>query len=150
MSQSYLSSLLREVQVDKESALWLKGLFVSAKVMSMQESLSKQDSRKTKTIYSKIKQNRRLRKRSRNKQMIARSIREDNKQLDELLEELAINEDKHSSEIEKEIAKLEKELEENTGEMKPLVEQLRESVEREDGESAGVHRNFMTNISEYS
>lgn len=82
--------------------------------------------------------------------MIARSIREDNKQLDELLEELAINEDKHSSEIEKEIAKLEKELEENTGEMKPLVEQLRESVEREDGESAGVHRNFMTNISEYS
>ncbi len=78
LSQSYLSSLLREVEVDKESALWLKSLFLTAKVMRMQESFSKQDSRKTKIIYSKIKENRRLRQRSRNKQMIARSIREDN------------------------------------------------------------------------
>lgn len=78
LSQSYLSSLLREVEVDKESALWLKSLFLTAKVMRMQESFSKQDTRKTKIIYSKIKENRRLRQRSRNKQMIARSIREDN------------------------------------------------------------------------
>lgn len=99
MSQSYLSSLLREVEVDKESALWLKCLFVRAKVMRVQEGLSKQDSRKTKIIYSKIKENRRLRQRSRNKQMIARSIREDNQQLDEMLEELALAEDRHSSEI---------------------------------------------------
>lgn len=69
---------MREVEVDKESALWLKSLFLTAKVMRMQESFSKQDSRKTKIIYSKIKENRRLRQRSRNKQMIARSIREDN------------------------------------------------------------------------
>ena len=79
--------------------MWLKDLFVHARVMSIQEGLSKQDSRKTKTIYSKIKQNRRLRQRSRNKQMIARSIREDNQQLDELLEEMAMSEDKQGSEI---------------------------------------------------
>lgn len=40
-------------------------------------------------------------------------------------------EDKHSSDIEREIAKLEKELEDNAGEMRPLVELLRESVEKE-------------------
>ena len=45
---------------------------------------------------------------------------------------------------------MEKELTENAGEMRPLVEQLRESVEKEDDESAGIHRNFMTNSSEYS
>ena len=78
LSQSYLSALLREVQVDKESALWLKSLFLSAKVARMQDSLGKQEGKKTKIIYSRIKENRRLRRRSRNKQLIARSIREDN------------------------------------------------------------------------
>lgn len=41
-------------------------------------------------------------------------------------------EDKHSSDIEREIARLENELEDNAGEMRPLVERLRESVEKDD------------------
>ena len=41
-------------------------------------------------------------------------------------------EDKNSTDIEREIAKLEKELAENAGEMRPMVEQLRASTEKED------------------
>lgn len=78
LSQSYLSSLLREVEGDKESALWLKTLFLNTKIMKMQDSLSKQDIKKTRIIYSKIKENRRKRQQITNKKMIARSIREDN------------------------------------------------------------------------